>query len=305
VTQEEVAEAVGVSRTWYALLEAGGAHASAPLAGRIADAFALDVPDRLGLLSMALPEVGIPTSSPVDLTANPEILTLPAAPNLALSIASPVEIEATAQQLTLIRERFLETGELAPGGRARIVTSWLRSRAADVDAARAMAPLLITRDAELDELRLANEPLLRAAHPVLTFLVDHLAGSGYVIVLTDDAGRILSIEGDAAVVRVLERLEFVPGADWGEGAAGTNAIGTALADGRPLQLMGAEHFCAGWQHLTCTAAPIRDPNTHAVVGALDITGGYRLIRGHLLALIMRCALDIEEALAPLPAGLLR
>jgi transcriptional regulator with XRE-family HTH domain len=303
VTQEEVSEAVGVTRTWYALLEGGGAHASAALAGRIADAFALDVPDRLGLLRMALPDIGLPTSTTVDLTANSEILKLPAAPSIALSIATPAEIEETAQNLMRIRERFLETGELVPGGRARIVTSWLRSRAAAVDAARAIAPLLITRDVELDELRLASERLLRVARPVLAFLVDHLAGSGYVIVLTDQAGRILSIEGDSAIVRLLERLEFVPGADWSEEAAGTNAIGTALADDRPIQLMAAEHFCEGWQHLTCTAAPIRDPETHEVVGALDITGGYRLVRSHLLALIMRCALDIEEGLAPVPAAL--
>jgi transcriptional regulator with XRE-family HTH domain len=303
VTQEEVSEAVGVSRTWYALLEAGAARASAALAGRLADAFALDVPDRLGLLRMALPDIGLPSSSTVDLTANLEILTLGAAPSAGLSIATPAEIEQTAQDLMRIRERFLATGELAPGSRARIVTSWLRSRAAAVDASRAIAPLLITRDAELDDLRLASERLSYAARPVITFLVDHLAGSGYVVVLTDHAGQILSIEGDTAIVRLLERLEFVPGADWSEVAAGTNAIGTALADGRPLQLMAAEHFCEGWQHLTCTAAPIRDPETHAVVGALDITGGYRLVRSHLLALIMRCALDIEEGLAPVPAGL--
>lgn len=302
MTQEEVSEAVGVSRTWYALLEAGGARASAALAGRLADAFALDVSDRLALLRMALPDVGLPHTSNVDLTANPELLTLVVSPQVALSIANPAEIEQTARQLMRIRERFLATGELAPGGRPRIATSWLRSRAADVDAARAIAPLLITRDVELDELRQASERLWRAAQPVLAFLADHLAGSGYVVVLTDRVGHILYIEGDVAVARLLERLDFVPGADWSEGAAGTNAIGTALADCRPLQLMGAEHFCEGWQHLTCTAAPIRDPETLAVLGALDITGGYQLIRSHLLALIMRCALDIEEALAPIPAG---
>ncbi len=291
-----------MSRTWYALLEAGGSHASAALAGRLADVFALDVPDRLGLLRMALPDIGLAGASTVDITANPEILTLAAAPGIALSIATPAEIEQTARNLMRIRERFLQTGELRPGGRARIVTSWLRSRAAAVDAARAIAPLLITRAAELDDLLLASERLLRAARPVVTFLVDHLAGSGYVVVLTDSAGRILHIEGDRAVVHLLERLEFVAGADWSEGAAGTNAIGTALADGRPLQLMAAEHFCDGWQHLTCTAAPIRDPDTQAILGVLDITGGYRLVRSHLLALIMRCALDIEEGLAGVPAG---
>jgi transcriptional regulator with XRE-family HTH domain len=83
VTQEEVSEAVGVTRTWYALLEGGGAQASAGLAGRLADVFALDIPDWFGLLRRAFPDIGLPSSSMVDVTVNPEILTLTAAPSVA------------------------------------------------------------------------------------------------------------------------------------------------------------------------------------------------------------------------------
>ena len=37
--------------------------------------------------------------------------------------------------------------------------------------------------------------------------------------------------------------------DWSEAAAGTNALGTAIADGHVVQLLGAEHYCSGWQDL--------------------------------------------------------
>ena len=37
-------------------------------------------------------------------------------------------------------------------------------------------------------------------------------------------------------------MHFVPGADWSEESAGTNAPGTALALGRPVQIFGPEHL---------------------------------------------------------------
>ena len=93
----------------------------------------------------------------------------------------------------------------------------------------------------------------------MSHLTDFLAGSGYVIVLSDAKGCLLDVIGDVAIRRRLARIDFIPGGDWSEAAAGTNAIGTALADGHVVQFMGAEHYCDGWQDLTCTAAPIRPP----------------------------------------------
>jgi signal transduction histidine kinase len=216
---------------------------------------------------------------------------------LGWSIASPNEIETTARTLSRLRTRFLASGMAPPSaGRPLILSSWKRCRDMHVDASRRSAPLAVSRDAQLREIRDANEPLLRAAHPVMNRLVEHLADSGYAVVLTDREGCILQIAGDDSVRRRLERIDFIPGGNWSEAAAGTNAIGTALADGRPVQLMAAEHFCEGWTDLTCTAAPIRDPLTAKVIGVLDITGHYRLIRTHLMSLLAVSALEIEEQL---------
>jgi two-component system sensor histidine kinase KdpD len=216
---------------------------------------------------------------------------------LGWSIASPNEIETTARTLSVLRYRYLESGATEAGvGRPLILSSWKRCRAMQVDASRRSAPLAISRDAQLRELREANEPLLRAAHPVIARLVAHLADSGYSVVLTDKDGCILEVAGDAEIRRRLERIDFIPGGNWSESAAGTNAIGTALADRRPVQLMGAEHFCDGWTDLTCTAAPIRHPLTAQVIGVLDITGDYRLIRTYLMSMLAVSALEIEEEL---------
>jgi transcriptional regulator with XRE-family HTH domain len=58
VTQEEVAEAVGISRQWYAVLE--GDHrvrVSATVLGRIADALMMDTAERASLFELAIPEI--------------------------------------------------------------------------------------------------------------------------------------------------------------------------------------------------------------------------------------------------------
>lgn len=58
VTQEEIAEAVGVSRNWYRRLENGdAARASAKLLDRIARAFQFTPEERLNLFVLGIPEL--------------------------------------------------------------------------------------------------------------------------------------------------------------------------------------------------------------------------------------------------------
>ena len=163
-----------------------------------------------------------------------------------------------------------------------------------VNPARRIAPLAMTREVQLENVRAANELLMRATRSVMSHLIDFLADSGYVVVLSDAHGCLLDVIGDATIRRQLARIDFIPGGNWSEGAAGTNAIGTALADGHVVQLMASEHYCDGWQDLTCTAAPIRHPFTGAIIGVLDVTGNYRLIRPFLTNFLAIAAMDVQQ-----------
>lgn len=217
-----------------------------------------------------------------------------------LSIASPSEIERTARQLRMMREGFLTTGTLATQTpRSMILQSWQRCLAMQVNPSRRCAPLAVARESQLSHVRAVNELLIRATRAVISHLTDFLAGSGYVIVLSDAKGCLLDVVGDTDIRRRLARIDFVPGGDWSEAAAGTNAIGTALADGHVVQLMAAEHYCDGWQDLTCTAAPIRHPFTDEVIGVLDVTGNYRLIRSFLTNSLAAAALEVQQELRTL------
>jgi transcriptional regulator with XRE-family HTH domain len=59
VTQEELAEVIGISREWYAILESGSpkARASTALVDRLADALMLTPEERAALFQLALPEL--------------------------------------------------------------------------------------------------------------------------------------------------------------------------------------------------------------------------------------------------------
>ena len=92
-------------------------------------------------------------------------------------------------------------------------------------------------------------------------------------------------------------MNFVEGALWDEAHAGTNAPGTALAVDHEVQIFATEHFRHTVQDWTCAAAPIHDPATGQVLGALDITGGDVVAHPHSLALV-RAAARVAETRLP-------
>ncbi|HYZ17538.1 MAG TPA: hypothetical protein VE591_14100 [Candidatus Acidoferrum sp.] len=210
----------------------------------------------------------------------------------ALAISSSSEIDGAANELARIRDDYQVTGVAAAGARERIIKSWERCRAMRVDP-RAKEPL-IRRDPE--ELRCTNELLLRASDPILTLLADALADTGYLVVLADASGHVLHVAGELRARLSSADAGIVPGADFSEASAGTNAVGTAIADRRALQLLAGEHFCDVAQDLTCTAAPIYLPEGREIAGVLALSGNYRLVRSQLIDVAMQGALDVEDQL---------
>jgi hypothetical protein len=89
----------------------------------------------------------------------------------------------------------------------------------------------------------------------------------------------------------------VPGVTWSEVACGTNAIGTALAAQRPAQIHAAEHFCAGIQGWTCSAAVVRHPLDGELLGTLDVSGLSGTYHRQSLAFVINTASRIEARLA--------
>ena len=86
-----------------------------------------------------------------------------------------------------------------------------------------------------------------------------------------------------------------PREGWSEQWRGTNAIGTALAEGSPVVVHGGEHYLERNGFLTCAAAPIADP-AGQLLGVLDISGDRRGYHRHTLGLARSGARMIEHQL---------
>lgn len=194
-------------------------------------------------------------------------------------------------------EKFLK-GNDEPGSPVRrmIEDSWRRSVELGVDPGRDAAPIIVGEE-ELYNLHLNHGELLNASRPVMDQARDFLDESGTVMVLTEPNGTILWVAGDARIKEGGMPIHLIPGGHWSETFTGTNAVGTALATGKPVQIWGAEHFCEEIKRWTCSASPIHDPCDGRILGILDISGYNGSHHTHCLALAVTAAGRIETRLA--------
>ncbi|MFJ6645406.1 GAF domain-containing protein [Streptomyces sp. NPDC091290] len=202
-----------------------------------------------------------------------------------------------AERVRVLRrahETFTAVGTVPRPVRAVVADSWRRSARAGVGPDGTASVELA--DGDLGAYR-AEHPLARVM-PLFRELMGTFAADGeHLLAVCDAHSRLLWVEGHPATRRKADRMNFVPGARWAETAVGTNAPGTAVAVDRPVQVFAAEHFIRRVQPWTCAAAPVHDPRTGRVLGAVDITGGDRLAHPHSLGFVQAVARAAESHLA--------
>ncbi|WP_432562856.1 GAF domain-containing protein [Kineococcus sp. SYSU DK003] len=185
-------------------------------------------------------------------------------------------------------------GTPLPGARELVSSSWWRARTTGLDPDRVRPPVLAD-NADLRARRDAH-PLAVVLPTARRLLLDEPLGVPVLMAVSDVDGTLLWVEGDAGLRRAAERMAFTEGARWSEDVAGTNAPGTALVLQRPVRVRQGEHYAtavAGWG---CSAAPVRDPLTGAVLGVLDLTGGDDLGRERALEFVRAAVGAVEGEL---------
>ncbi|MEU5842598.1 transcriptional regulator [Rhodococcus sp. NPDC047139] len=178
------------------------------------------------------------------------------------------------------------------GVRAVVRDSWSRSLRLGIDPDVVEQPSLLS-GRELEEYR-AGHAMSLIRPVVRKLLVEDAADSGLLVAVTDGQGRLLWVEGDHAARDRALSMSFVEGADWSEDRVGTNAPGTALAVDHSVQIFGAEHFNRTVHEWSCSAAPVHDPTSGRILGAIDITGGHRVAAPEVLQLV-RATVAAAEA----------
>ncbi len=147
----------------------------------------------------------------------------------------------------------------ARDGDPRLLRSWQRSlEAYRLDPARSAQPRILT-GGRLREHQEPMEAFLRLAHRGVKRLHAQMREAGYVVLLTDADGVTIDFLGNPQLERELKHAGLYLGACWSEQEEGTCGVGTCIADGQPITVHKSEHFRAPNISLSCSAAPILDP----------------------------------------------
>ena len=178
--------------------------------------------------------------------------------------------------------------------RSLISASWERSLAAHVDPDRRM-PRSVHSDDEMADLRAAHPlddvmPLLRST------LVSIADEAMHVMLVTDADGTILWREGATRLLHAADATGLTPGFSVSEASIGTNAMGTTLAVDAPVQIHSAEHLVRAYHIWTCAAAPVHDPDTGLILGAIDISGPIHTVHPAMAQLVSATAQLAENQL---------
>jgi len=201
--------------------------------------------------------------------------------------------------LAAARSRFLARGELAPGVRAPVAESWRRSLAHGIDPGRLVPQAPDPED--LERALEAHRQLVDAAAPLLVEADQLLTDLPHLLVLAGPDARVLRIWAQGLPARGRDEANMFEGATWAESAIGCNGVGTALAAGEPVALIGPEHFQETYLDWTCVGMPLRSPDG-TLAGAIDLSVPNEAVSVTTWGWMLSLACWIEHELAtPAPA----
>jgi len=183
----------------------------------------------------------------------------------------------------------LDVRNLSP----EIASSWQRCHNLSVDP---LSPEHCSIDVPRLRERLSQrQRLVKIVRPVMERLYDFVKNTGFQVVLSDETGYLLDVIGDADVTSQTREVELCPGGNWSEASKGTNAIGTAIFERKPVQVFAAEHYCRANHFLVCSASPIFDADGQ-MIGVLDLSGDFHFSNVHTLGMVVAAVGAIENQL---------
>lgn len=147
---------------------------------------------------------------------------------------------------------------------ARLLASWQRSEGYGVSLDEVQPEFSGTYDDE--------SLFYECGREVLADLHSTLGSEPVGLMLTDAEGLVLNrLSGDRALLQALDQVHLAPGFSYSERQAGTNGLGLALADRVPSLVRADDHYSLSLCGYTCAAAPVFDPLTGRLEGAVNFT----------------------------------
>lgn len=195
---------------------------------------------------------------------------------------------------------FIKFGKEPVNLRGNILASWKRCKDLNVNPyGRINSNILAAKEFQ-EKLREKNN-LIEVVKPYMENIYNIVAGSGFIVFLTDNEATILYVLGDQETLKYFsKKYHFNVGAIWSEKYVGTSSVGMVLAEGKPIQILGEEHYCLEHQRWTCSGVPIKNPQGK-IIAVLSMAGSSEKVHPHTLGMLVASEMAIENQIQILEA----
>ena len=122
-----------------------------------------------------------------------------------------------------------------------------------------------------------------------------IAGTSFMIDFADADCLLLDVIADPEFATAARAAALRPGSVWTEAICGTNALGSASIQHRPVVVHRAKHFFKDHLDLTCIAHPVFAPDG-SLIGIIDASSDCGSRQRHTKVLVQLAATQIENGL---------
>ncbi|TNB81883.1 sigma-54-dependent Fis family transcriptional regulator [Pseudomonas sp. Fig-3] len=179
-----------------------------------------------------------------------------------------------------------------------ILDSWRRSMEQHhLDPGSLQGPRILSQDV-LKQCRERSELFLNIASEEVARLHGRVRDADYCVLLTDAQGQTIDYRVETTIRNDCRKAGLYLGTCWSEGEEGTCGVAAVLTAKAPVTVHKRDHFRAAFIGLTCSAAPVFDPQGQ-LLGVLDVSAvrspddrrSQHLIR----QMVVQSAREIEQA----------
>ena len=151
-----------------------------------------------------------------------------------------------------------------------ILDSWRRSMEQHhLDPGSLQGPRILSQDV-LKQCRERSELFLNIASEEVARLHGRVRDADYCVLLTDAQGQTIDYRVETTIRNDCRKAGLYLGTCWSEGEEGTCGVAAVLTSKAPVTVHKRDHFRAAFIGLTCTAAPVFDPQGE-LLGVVDVS----------------------------------
>ncbi|MFS8579065.1 MAG: GAF domain-containing protein, partial [Novibacillus thermophilus] len=147
----------------------------------------------------------------------------------------------------------------------------------------------------MNEIIKENETFIQHTVRILEKLAPYIRQSGHIATLVSKDGTIVHTAGDPSFEEQARTVHLQVGTNWQERRKGTNAMGVALVEQKPVRVHGGQHFYVKNRFLTCAASPVFTPRGE-LAGVINMSGRKERFNPLTLSLVSMVAETLQSRL---------